>query len=194
MSPAPAAGRRANPMPLVRGRPDVSEIEPSGSFLVIPALHVRAPLVPTGAVGAPKTASLTIPADIHEVAWWDGRVRDGHQTVREDAPAPGQPGVALIAGHVDSAAAGPGALYELSDLKMGDIIEIYGSASHLSLWAVNAKPQTTPKTELPPSLWATTGPPSLALVTCGGPFDAATGHYVDNVIVWARQLASPMAR
>jgi hypothetical protein len=29
------------------------------------------------------------------------------------------------------------------------------------------------------------GPPRLAIVTCGGPFDAATGHYVDNVIVWA---------
>jgi hypothetical protein len=31
------------------------------------------------------------------------------------------------------------------------------------------------------------GAPKLALVTCGGPFDAATGHYLDNVIVWARE-------
>jgi hypothetical protein len=31
----------------------------------------------------------------------------------------------------------------------------------------------------------TTGPPKLALVTCGGPFVSATGHYLDNVIVWA---------
>jgi hypothetical protein len=25
----------------------------------------------------------------------------------------------------------------------------------------------------------------LRLITCGGPFDRATGHYVDNIIVYA---------
>jgi hypothetical protein len=43
----------------------------------------------------------------------------------------------------------------------------------------------TAKTRLPPSLFDTAGPPRLALVTCGGPFDSATGHYLDNIIVWA---------
>jgi hypothetical protein len=193
-SPAANAGAQPGSTPAGRDRSDVSEIEASGSVLVIPALHVRAPLVPTGAVGAPEAASLVIPADIHEVGWWDGTVRDSSHIVHEDAPAPGQPGVALIAGHVDSAAAGPGALYRLGDLIVGDRIEIYGSASQLSLWVVDTRPQTTPKAQLPPALWATTGAPSLALVTCGGPFDAATGHYIDNVIVWARQLAAPKAR
>jgi len=42
------------------------------------------------------------------------------------------------------------------------------------------------KNALPGSLFATTGPPRLALVTCGGSFDPATGHYRDNVIVWAK--------
>jgi hypothetical protein len=23
------------------------------------------------------------------------------------------------------------------------------------------------------------------IITCGGPFDAATGHYLDNTIAWA---------
>jgi len=40
---------------------------------------------------------------------------------------------------------------------------------------------------LPASLWVTTGQPKLALVTCGGPFDATTGHYSDNLIVWATE-------
>ena len=166
----------------------------SGSLLIIPSLHVRAPLVPTGAVGAPESASLTIPADIHEVGWWDGKVHYGSRTVQEDAPAPGQPGVALIAGHVDSAAEGPGALFYLGDLRVGDRIEISDSASHLSTWVVGSAPQTTPKDELPPALWTTTGPPKLALVTCGGPFDEATGHYIDNVIVWAGQPSRSKAK
>jgi hypothetical protein len=183
-----AAGPRSGgttPAPAAKGVPGVSNIEASGSTLIIPKLGVDAPLSPTGAVGAPDTASLTIPDNIHTVAWWDGTVSDGRRTVQENAPKPGQPGVALIAGHIDSAAAGPGALYNLKDLTAGDTIKIIDSNHVESTWTVSAPPDTTLKTELPASLWVTTGPPKLALVTWGGPFGAATGHYLDNVIVWA---------
>jgi hypothetical protein len=30
--------------------------------------------------------------------------------------------------------------------------------------------------------------PVLVLITCGGPYDAALGHYRDNVLVYARGL------
>jgi hypothetical protein len=162
-----------------------ANIELTRSWLVIPALRVKAPLIPTGAVGPPGTASLTIPQNIHDVGWWDGTVTDGTQTAREHAPQPGQPGVAIIAGHVDSAASGPGALYYLKDLKPGDTIQIVNLEGRTSIWIVSSQPETTPKTQLPRSLFATTGPARLALVSCGGPFDTATGHYTDNIIVWA---------
>jgi Sortase domain len=170
------------------GSPGVSQIQASGALLIIPDLGIRAPLVPTGAVGAPETAALTIPADIHTVGWWDGTVQDGNRIIQEDAPAPGQPGVALIAGHVDSAAAGPGALHDLGTLQVGDLIQIKDSTGRISAWTVDAAPQTNLKTQLPPALWRSTGAPTLALVTCGGPFDSVTGHYLDNVIVWASQV------
>jgi hypothetical protein len=165
----------------------VSDILPAGSFLIIPALHIRAPLIPTGAEGTPQTASLTIPADIHTVGWWDGTVQDSQKTLHENAPAPGQPGVAVIAGHVDSAEAGPGALHNLRHLDVGDTIQILDSVGNQSTWIVDEPPQTALKTELPAALWATSGPPRLALVTCGGPYDRAAGHYLDNIIVWARR-------
>jgi hypothetical protein len=92
--------------------------------------------------------------------------------------------VAIIAGHVDSAAAGPGALYRLSDLQVGDSIRI-DLGGHRSNWTVSSEPVMTAKTQLPAALFQTTGPARLALVTCGGPFDSATGHYLDNIIVWA---------
>lgn len=177
--PGPAAGNTGGAVPVV------STIDTSGSFLVIPSLGVDAPLVPTGATGPLESASLTIPSDVRTVAWWDGVVSDGGRTVQEDAPSPGQPGVALIAGHIDSAAAGPGALYDLKDLVPGAVIEVIDSDHQVSNWRVSSPPETKLKTALPPSLWVTTGPPKLALVTCGGPFDTATGHYIDNVIVWA---------
>jgi hypothetical protein len=172
----------------------VSDIGPQGAALVIPKLGVDAPLAPTGAVGAPETASLTIPSDIQTVAWWDGTVQDGHRIIQEDAPKPGQAGVAVIAGHIDSAAAGPGALFNLKDLTPGDGITIVGSNGQRANWTVSAAPETALKTELPASLWVTTGPPKLAIVTCGGPFDSATGHYVDNVIVWATPSSAPLSR
>jgi hypothetical protein len=178
LTPAPAnVGTGSGPV--------VATIATSGSSLVIPSLGVDAPLVPTGATGSVGTAALTIPSDVHTVAWWDGVIRDGDRTVQEDAPKPGEPGVALIAGHIDSATAGPGALYDLKDLAPGALVEVIGSDQQVSTWRVSTPPDTTRKTALPPSLWVTTGPPKLALVTCGGPFDAATGHYLDNVIVWA---------
>jgi hypothetical protein len=163
----------------------VSDIGPSGSSLVIPALGVAAPLVAVGASGPPGAASLTVPSNIGEVGWWDGTVTDRTKTVQEPVPRPGQSGVAIIAGHVDSEAAGPGALYDLQYLRVGDTVQVVGSDGHDSAWTVSTTPETNPKTALPASLFVTTGRPRLALVTCGGPFDSATGHYVDNLIVWA---------
>jgi hypothetical protein len=93
--------------------------------------------------------------------------------------------VALIAGHVDSAKAGPGALHDLKAVPIGAVVEIVSADGAVSSWTVSGPPETALKTELPASLWVTTGPPKLALVTCGGPFDSAAGHYRDNVIVWA---------
>jgi hypothetical protein len=45
------------------------------------------------------------------------------------------------------------------------------------------------KQDLPADLFSRQGPPTLTLITCGGAFDEATGHYVDNVVV----VASPVA-
>jgi hypothetical protein len=41
------------------------------------------------------------------------------------------------------------------------------------------------KAALPPTVYAADGKARLVLVTCGGPFDAASGHYLDDLIVTA---------
>jgi hypothetical protein len=41
------------------------------------------------------------------------------------------------------------------------------------------------KAQLPTNIWSQKGRNHLVLVTCGGPFDNATGHYRDNVVVTA---------
>jgi hypothetical protein len=42
-----------------------------------------------------------------------------------------------------------------------------------------------PKTALPTNVWSLRGPRRLVLVTCGGPFDEAAGHYRDNIVLTA---------
>jgi Sortase domain len=159
----------------------VSEIQGAGARLIIPALQVQAPVVATGAVDG----SMTIPADIHTVGWYDGTDISGRTTTSAPTPWPGQSGVSLLAGHVDWSGKGPGALYYIGQLVVGDPVEVIGSDGVATYWKVSEPPITTPKADLPADLFLNTGPPRLALVTCGGSFDPATRHYLDNVIVWA---------
>jgi hypothetical protein len=181
-----ASARRQSPP--VRPRPlgatdpgAVSEVRGTGAMLIIPALQVRAPVVATGAVDG----FMTIPADIHTVGWYDGTDSSGGTTTSARTPWPGQAGVSLLAGHVDWAGEGPGALYYIGQLVPGDPIEVIGSNRETTYWRVSEPPIVIGKADLPSDLFVNSGPPKLALVTCGGPFDAATGHYLDNVIVWA---------
>ncbi len=159
----------------------VSEVRGLGATLIIPALQVHAPVVATGAVDG----SMTIPADIHTVGWYDGVDSTAGKRISAPTPWPGQPGVSLLAGHVDWAGQGPGALYYIGQLVTGDPVEVVGSNGEKTYWRVSQPPITVAKAALPAALFVNTGPPKLALVTCGGPFDPATRHYLDNVIVWA---------
>ena len=43
-----------------------------------------------------------------------------------------------------------------------------------------------PKTAFPTKLvYGNTKDAALRLITCGGAFDSSTGHYVDNIVVFA---------
>jgi Sortase domain len=179
----PQAGRPQAPG--VTGAGAVSEIRGAGAVLVIPALQVRAPVVASGAVDG----SMSIPADVHIVGWYDGVDTIGGTTSSAPTPWPGQPGVSLLAGHINWVGQGPGALYYIGQLVVGDPVEVIGSNGVATYWRVSRSPITLPKADLPASLFVNTGPPKLALVTCGGPYDPATHHYLDNVVVWATPAA-----
>jgi hypothetical protein len=151
--------------------------------LSIPSIGTDAPVFPEGATG-PDGGALTIPDDIHDVGWWDGVWQSPNGAVHEKVAQPGQPGVALIAGHIDSAVQGDGALYRLQQVKPGASITVTGQGNSVTKWTVT-RLQVVLKSDLPSDLFVDSGPARLAVVSCGGPFDAATGHYLDNVIAWA---------
>jgi sortase (surface protein transpeptidase) len=97
---------------------------------------------------------------------------------------PGDPGSAVILGHVDSKR-GPAVFYRLRELRRGDDITVTradGSAAHFTV----DRTEQYPKRRFPTDdVYYPTLTPQLRLVTCGGAFDRAWGHYLDNVIVFA---------
>ena len=137
--------------------------------LRIPALRVDSPLdtldrQPDGAVAVPGRP---------EVAGWFG-----------GGPRPGQPGPAVILGHVDSRT-GPGVFAGLASVRRGALVRVDradGTSATFRVRSVSRVPKDRFPTDL---VYAPTLDPTLRLVTCGGSFDRSRGSYWDNVIAYA---------
>jgi sortase (surface protein transpeptidase) len=97
---------------------------------------------------------------------------------------PGDPGSAVILGHVDSKR-GPAVFFRLRELRRGDEIEV-GRADGSSVRFVVQRTEQYPKDRFPTDeVYYPTLTPALRLVTCGGDFDATIGRYRSNLIVFA---------
>ncbi len=120
-----------------------------------------------------RSGALAIPKDIDRVGWW----RDG--------AAPGSAnGAILLAGHIDSAKRGAGAFYGLRNARRGDTVTVTSDDGKVRDYRVTTM-QRVRKAALPESIYSRSGRRRLVLVTCGGPFNTATGHYRDNLVVTA---------
>ena len=99
-------------------------------------------------------------------------------------------GSIVIAGHVDSAAQGKGAFFKLGAMSPGDRITLAGADGDQRVFEVVGRERYA-KTKIPlEKYFARDGKLRLTLITCGGPFDAKTGHYRDNVVVTATPVVT----
>jgi LPXTG-site transpeptidase (sortase) family protein len=137
----------------------------------IPAIGVSAPVM---RLGQNAGGSVQVPPlGEHNLAGWYAY-----------GPAPGQRGAAVILGHVDSLT-GISVFFYLKDLRAGDRIYVTLADGRVAAFAVDGV-QKVAKTAFPTALvYGKARYPELRLITCGGPFDAASGHYLDNIIVYA---------
>ena len=138
--------------------------------IIVPAIGVNAPLIP---LGRNRDGTAQVPKSFSVAGWF------------KPGPEPGEQGAAVILGHIDSKA-GPGAFYHLKALRRGDRIQIRLVTRKTIVFVVTGSEEAS-KTHFPTRLvYAHTRVPTLRLVTCGGGFNYATGHYLDNYIVFAR--------
>jgi len=100
-----------------------------------------------------------------------------------DGTAPGDPGPAVIAGHVDNRR-GPAVFYKLHELKAGDIVEILRGGAWLTFHVTGTAWYA--KSRFPTAqVYGPTPDAQLRLITCGGEFNPSRGSYTDNLVVYA---------
>jgi hypothetical protein len=157
----------------VAARPAARTVRLSPHRIEIPALHVQAPIVK---VGTTPAGELDIPLNPRTVGWWSPGAKPGARR-----------GTAILAGHINYAGV-TGALADIGRLRRGNRVLIFGlhRGRHTALAFRVTGVRTFHKTHLPyRRIFAQDVPGRVALVTCGGPFDAATGNYLDNIVAFA---------
>ncbi|MER5736350.1 class F sortase [Streptomyces sp. NPDC002262] len=164
-APAPAAPPPPARAPLPASAP---------LSVAIPAIGVDAPLT---RVGLDADGWLEAPPPEHpgRAGWYAGSV------------TPGEPGTAVLAGHVDTPA-GPAVFHALGALTRGRAVEVRRADGRTAVFTVHAV-EVVPKDGFPAArVYASTRTPELRVITCGGPYSRATG-YTGNVVVSARLTA-----
>ena len=144
--------------------------------LRIPSIGVDAGLEQ---VGLDADGTIAAPVGYQNAAWY------------AEGPRPGQPGPAVLLGHVDSKTS-RAVFYRLATLKPGAEVLVDRADKSTVRFRVSGRIQVA-KSRFPADLvYAPTLASSLRLVTCGGFFDKTTGHYRDNVVVTAvPKVSSP---
>jgi hypothetical protein len=142
---------------------------PAGSRLRLSRLDLDAPITHVGVMDN----VMQIPRDPQLLGWWTGGA----------APGDAQ-GTTVIVGHINFAGV-DGALAVLPQARPGDTV-VLSEAHHdlrYRVFAIRSYPKSV---GLPTDVFTRAGSPRLALITCGGEFNAATGNYEDNIVAYAQ--------
>ena len=115
--------------------------------------------------------ALEVPATADGLGWWSA------------GPRPGEPGAAVVVGHVDLDGR-PGVFSRLGSAEPGSLV-LVGSGSDAIRFRVVSVDRYA-KADFPAEVvYLPTAESELRMITCGGRFDRSTGHYEDNVVVRA---------
>ena len=117
------------------------------------------------------TGQLNPPVTYEQAGWY----REG--------VIPGDPGPAVIAGHVDSVR-GPAVFYRLHELVAGDAVTVLRGGVWVTFRVVVVEQYA--KNEFPAErVYRPTPDAELRLITCGGDFNPGRLSYQDNIVVYA---------
>jgi LPXTG-site transpeptidase (sortase) family protein len=170
--------------PSTAGTPMAASAEPASAVAAIPAAKPAADPFPVRlmiskigvdarveARGLDAARNMLTPKDFHDVAWYNL------------GPLPGQPGNALMNGHVDWWT-GSAVFTRLSQLRPGDMITVVrGDGTHLR-FKVTGRRVVTADARVA-SLFAPSRVASLTLITCTGAWDPSILSATHRLLVSA---------
>ena len=164
----------------------VTAPSPAPTRITIPAIEATSTLIRTGMLpdGTPEVPDVHTPEQASWATW---------------SPEPGEPGPAVLYGHVDGERDGrrgiPGVFHRIDELTPGAEIVVDRDGAEPARFTVY-RIDAFPKSELNnaggmaiTTVYGDTPGPELRLVTCGGSFDAHARSYRDQVVVFARLAA-----
>jgi hypothetical protein len=169
--PPPAADQPAGGVDAARGFRSVRGYQgtPTPTRITIPRIGVASAL---DRLGRAPDGTIQEPRRWQVAGWYAPGAR------------PGDPGSAVVLGHVDSKG-GPAVFFRLRELRRGDQVQVTRADGSVVRFVVQRTEQY-PKRRFPTDeVYYPTLAPALRLVTCGGSFDATAGHYRSNIIVFA---------
>ncbi|GII58144.1 hypothetical protein Pth03_65330 [Planotetraspora thailandica] len=164
-----AAPTAPPPRPTVPPAPPLMPSTPKR--LIIPKLGVNAPVE---SVGLDKGGAIETPAinDANLVGWYRG------------GPTPGEAGPAVMLGHKDTVSRSA-VFSRLYQIRSGDTIEVVRLDGTTAIFTVGGVEQANKQTFPTDRVYGSRVDAELRLITCGGAYNQTTGHYLDNIIVYA---------
>ena len=174
-APAPAASAAGKIAPSGARGPALHQSPPVS--VAIPAIGVQSRLLH---LGRNQDGTMQVPnliTSANEAAWYKYSV------------TPGQIGTAVIEGHVDSYQ-GPAVFFRLGAVRPGNHVNVTLADGITAVFRVTGVREYA-KAEYPANtIYAPADYAALRVITCGGDFDTATGHYLGSVVVFASLVSS----
>lgn len=166
-APSSSAPSMTEPVPTGAVTPEADA--PAPVTIRIPKLSIDQTMIP---LAVTPDRELEVPSEWMDIGYW------------QTGPAPGEAGGAVIAGHVNGGGK-PAVFAQLPTLEVGDEVDVVRDDGSVATFTVRGKEQF-PKDDFPNErMYTFQGPSYLHLVTCGGTFDTRSGHYDDNIVVFA---------
>ena len=145
------------------------------SRLIIPSIGVDAHIQSVGLFWN-GDGTMSIPTNFTDVGWYNG------------GPLPGEPGSAVIDGHLDGKDVKEAVFYNLGKLTPGDLVEVEngnGTMLKFTVVAVKTYDYNATTTDI---FSSDTGTSRLNLITCAGSWDKAQGLYNKRVVVFTELI------
>lgn len=143
--------------------------------IVIPRIGVDTDVIPVGLLA---DGSLATPPVLSEVAGW-----------YVGGPSPGEIGPSVIDAHLVTYAS-KSVFWRLKELLPEDKIIITRADGSIVTFAVEALQEYSQDNFGTQEVYGAIDHPGLRLITCGGSFDRATGHYTKNTVIFASIVKS----